>query len=82
MAVAPNLVDPTYACIHPSLIDTCMSFRIDQLQEVRTAPAAHEGHRWPEGPVTPSSRRSWLAKQARGWGDEVALGRKGGQRPP
>jgi hypothetical protein len=42
-----------------------MSFRIAQPQGVRTAPAAHEGHRWPEGPVTPSSRRSWLAKQAR-----------------
>ena len=64
----------------PALIDACMSFRIDQLQEVRTAPAAHEGHQWPEGPVTPSTRRSWLAKQARVVGF-VALGRKGRQRP-
>src|ERR1700722_16931242 len=48
----------------PALIDTCMSFRIDQLQEVRTAPAAHGGRPWPEGPMAPSSRRSWLAKQA------------------
>jgi hypothetical protein len=28
-----------------------MSLRIAQLQEVRTAPAAHGGRRWPEGPV-------------------------------
>jgi hypothetical protein len=34
----------------PALIDTCMSLRIDQLQEVRTAPAAHEGQPWQEGP--------------------------------
>ena len=45
-----------------------MSLRIAQLQEVRTAPAAHEGHRWQEGPVTPSSRRSWLAKAGSGGG--------------
>src|ERR1700722_7880195 len=54
----------------PSLIDTCMSFRIAQLQEVRTAPAAHVMARWQEGPVTPSSRRSWLGKQARVVGAE------------
>jgi hypothetical protein len=51
-----------------------------QLQEVRTAPAAHVMGGWQEGPVTPSSRRSRLAKQARG-GGEVAFGRKGRQRP-
>jgi hypothetical protein len=74
-----DFVDQTYACIHPALIDTCMSFRLDQLQEVRTAPAAHDMAHPQEGPVTPSSRRSWLAKQARG--GCVALGRKGRQRP-
>ena len=60
---------------HPAnagLIDTCMSFRIAQLQEVRTATAAHEG--WPpgEGPVGFAGR----AQDGQG-----AFGRKGRQRP-
>jgi hypothetical protein len=36
----------------PALIDTCMSFRIDQLQEVRTAPAAQVMAYPREGPAT------------------------------
>jgi hypothetical protein len=51
-----------------------MTFRIDQLQEVRTAPAAHVMAHPQEGPVAPSSRRSWLAKQARVWGSLGAEG--------
>src|ERR1700722_3199886 len=44
----------------PALIDTCMSLRIAQLQEVRTAPAAHGGHPPREGPP-------------RGWGCPILL---------
>jgi hypothetical protein len=50
----------------------------NRLQEVRTAPAAHGGRTWQEGPVTPSSRRSgWQSRLGWWW---VALGRKGRQR--
>src|ERR1700722_5378208 len=63
----------------PALIDACMSFKIDQLPEVRTAPAAHEGHRWQEGPVRlpqagpAMARHSWAV-----WWPMMAEGR---QRP-
>jgi hypothetical protein len=45
IAIAPRPVDPTYACIHTCIDHACMSFKIAQLREVRTASAAHEGHR-------------------------------------
>jgi hypothetical protein len=63
----------------PALIDACMSFRIDQLREVRTAPAAHGGRRWPEGPMRlpqagpAMARHSWAV-----WWPMMAEGR---QRP-
>jgi hypothetical protein len=52
----------------PALIDTCMSFRIAQLQEVRTAPAAHGDGGWWEGPVACPPLDGHDAQVMVGWG--------------
>jgi hypothetical protein len=60
----------------PALIDTCMSFRNAQLQEVRTAPAAHGKGHPQEGPVACPTLDGQDAQVMVGWG----LGREGCQR--
>jgi hypothetical protein len=60
----------------PALIDACMSFKIAQLQEVRTAPAAHGDGGWQEGPVT-FTPPPWLLPSHGLGGGRVAVERNG-----
>ena len=52
----------------PALIDACMSLKIAQLQELRTAPAAHGDGGWWEGPVACPPLDGHDAQVMVGWG--------------
>jgi hypothetical protein len=62
-----------------ALINACMSFRIAQLGESRTAPAAHGNGGWQEGPATITPPPCYAAKSWSGGGG-VAKSQDGRQR--